>query len=40
MTSRTQTELFISKWQIDNFGVLNLLKIEIKRKRKLNSFLF
>ena len=40
MTSKTQTELFVSKRQIDNFGALFLLKIMIERKRKLDSFLF
>ena len=31
---------FVSKWQIDNFGALFLLKIKIKPKRELDSLLF
>ena len=40
VTSKTQTEGFVVKWQIDNFGALFLLKIKIKRKRKLDSNTF
>ena len=40
MTSKSQTELFVGKWQIMKFGALFLLKIKIERKWKLNSFLF
>ena len=39
VTSKTQTERFVGKWQIGNFGAF-LLKIKIERKRKLDNFLF
>ena len=40
MTSKTQTERLIGKWQIDDVGTLCLLKIKIEQKRELASFIF
>ena len=39
MTSKTQIERFVGKWQVDNFGTFSLKK-KIERKQKLDSFLF
>ena len=39
VTSITETEHFVGKRQINNFGTL-FLKIKIQRKWKLDSFLF
>ena len=40
VTSKAQTELFVSKWQIEKVGGFSLLKIKIERKRRLDNFLF
>ena len=39
MTSKTQTDRFVGKWQLTTLRLF-FLKIKIERKRKLDSFLF